>query len=96
MRIALIAATLAARSLGACSGNDGMASNGDDRMAERESTTETPDYRYNPPSASPDLRDIAPPAETSPATPQLQPTHPLAPPPGSPPPPLPPPESAPT
>ncbi len=96
MRIALIAAALAVGSLGACSDKDSMASNGDDRMAERGSTIETPDYRYNPPSASPDLRDIAPPVETSPVTPQLEPTNPLVPPPGSPPPPLPAPESAPT
>jgi len=95
MRIALIAAALAAASLGACDNND-LAGNRYDRMAERESTIETPDYRYNPPSANPDLRDIAPPVKNSPVTPQLEPNNPLAPPPGSPPPPLPAPQSAPT
>ena len=96
MRIALMAAALAAVSLGACGDNDKVAANDRDRVvAEREAPGQTPDYRFNPPSANPDMREIAPPIESSPLTPQLKPTDPLAPPPGSPPPPLPAPESTP-
>lgn len=96
MRFALIAAALAAASLGACGDdNDDVATNDYDRVAERGAPGETPDYRFNPPSANPDMRDIAPPVESSPLTPQLEPSSPLAPPPGSPPPVLPAPESTP-
>lgn len=95
MKIALMAAALAAASLGACSDNGDVTANDYDRVAERDGPGQTPDYRFNPPSANPDMRDIAPPVDSSPLTPQLKPTEPLAPPPGSPPPPLPAPESTP-
>lgn len=91
MRLALVAspvmAAVAAVALGACSDDREMASN--DRV-ERTAPVETSDYRYAPPSTTPDLRDIPPPIDVPPSPGQpREPNNPLTTPPASPPPVLP-------
>lgn len=100
MRLALMAspmaAIIAALALAACNDDRQVASNQYDGVSQ-SAPVETPDYRYAPPNANPDLRDIPPPIDmpASPGQPRDQ-NNPLATPPASPPPVLPAPaESAP-
>ena len=89
MRLALGAPVMtiaAAVALGGCSDDSLMASNAYD--TDRQAPRETPDYRYAPPAANPDLRDIPPPLDTTTPRPgqAVDPGNPLATPPASPPP----------